>query len=142
MITDEERLESYLCNRYGIPKLSENIKTRLIEEAYNSRLQVKPYRLLQCWRMMEQYLNNVRANNVARGNDISGMALLGYDLSIVLGKYNDFMRYITVNERENNIANIEDDLERMKITKRASKKRSKSKSLRNFNEEIPFGEGY
>ena len=144
MINYEEELERYLCNRYGIIKLTSGIKKRL-EEAYNSSLHVKPERLLNCWRTMEQALNNTRMQNVARGNTMSGVALLGYDLTIVLGKYESYMRYIIAAEKQ--MESVKDTMEMHEIMKSALKNKPKPKpkhELRDVSEwveEIFFSEG-
>jgi hypothetical protein len=93
-------LEEYLCNRYGLVKVPVSIKNRL-QDAYNSSLFVKPEYLLAEWKTMESYLNNIRAQNVAKGNELTGYRLLGYDLSIVLEKYERFVRYIVATEKQN-----------------------------------------
>lgn len=107
-MSESYKLESYLCKRYGLIQLTPGIKKRL-EDAYNSDLHVDPDRLLSCWKQMEQHLNNIRLKNVAHGNDMSGIKLLGYDLSIVLGKYDSYMRYILAAEKTNEEAKISID---------------------------------
>lgn len=128
----EIELEAYLCKRYGLIKLTPGIKKRLIE-AYESSLHVQPERLLSCWRQMEQYLNNARSQNVARGNDMSGVALLGYDLSVVLNKYESFMRYITAAEKQNEEVNDAMDLH--ELTQNVLKyNKPKIKELKNVSD--------
>ncbi len=128
----EIELEAYLCKRYGLIKLTPGIKRRLIE-AYESSLHVQPERLLSCWRQMEQYLNNARSQNVARGNDMSGVALLGYDLSVVLNKYESFMRYITAAEKQNEEVNDAMDLH--ELTQNVLKyNKPKIKELKNVSD--------
>lgn len=104
-MSESYKLESYLRKRYGLVQLTPGIKSRL-EDAYNGDLQVDPERLLSCWKQMEQHLNKIRLQNDARGNKMSGIKLLGYDLSIVLGKYDNYMRYILAAEKTNEEAKI------------------------------------
>lgn len=128
----EIELEAYLCKRYGLIKLTPGIKRRLTE-AYESSLHVKPDRLLSCWRQMEQYLNNARSQNVARGNDMSGTALLGYDLSVVLNKYESFMRYITAAEKQNE--EVSDAMDLHELTQNVLKyNKPKIKELKNVSD--------
>ncbi len=113
----ELELEEYLCRRYSVPKLSVHIKKRL-QEAYDGHQCVKPERLLSEWKTMESSLNRERAKNVAKGNDMTGMALLGYDLTIVLSKYDSYMRYITVAEKQNQ--EVKDMGELLQMTRNVS----------------------
>jgi len=122
-----EELEQYLCQRYGILKIG-NLTRKRLEEAYNSSLQVKPDRLLQCWRSMEQYLNNARLKAVASGKRMTGDDLLRYDLTIVLSKYDRFMRSVIAAERENILA--KDGQEMYQMYKNASKNRKKQEPKR------------
>ena len=95
-----QELEQYLCQRYCIASLPFNIKKR-IYDAYDGPVQVKAEYLLSEWKTMESYLNNKRAQNIAKGNDMAGSRLLGYDLSIVLEKYERYVRYIVASEKQN-----------------------------------------
>lgn len=122
-----EELEQYLCQRYGILKIG-NLTRKRLEEAYNSSLQVRPDRLLQCWRSMEQYLNNARLKAVASGKRMTGDDLLRYDLTIVLSKYDRFMRSVIAAERENILA--KDGQEIYQMYKNASKNRKKQEPKR------------
>lgn len=122
-----EELEQYLCQRYGILKIG-NLTRKRLEEAYNSSLQVKPDRLLQCWRSMEQYLNNARLKAVASGKRMTGDDLLRYDLTIVLSKYDRFIRSVIAAERENILA--KDGQEMYQMYKNVSKNRKKQEPKR------------
>lgn len=122
-----EELEQYLCQRYGILKIG-NLTRKRLEEAYNGSLQVRPDRLLQCWRSMEQYLNNARLKAVASGKRMTGDDLLRYDLTIVLSKYDRFMRSVIAAERENILA--KDGQEMYQMYKNASKNRKKQEPKR------------
>ena len=77
---------------------------------------------------MEQYLNNARLKAVASGKRMTGDDLLRYDLTIVLSKYDRFMRSVIAAERENILA--KDGQEMYQMYKNASKNRKKQEPKR------------
>ena len=138
---EEEKLEEYLCNRYKVAYIDNDVKERL-RNAFDGELQVKPEHLLAEWKMMEQALNITRGKNLARGKDISGLRLLKQDLAIVLNNYERYVRYISAAEKQN--LDIKDNADLLQMTRNAMSMRKNNDDLDDVRElvnELFFSEG-
>lgn len=91
----------YLKERYGLVRLSGRVFNKL-NEAYNSSVHVSPLYLKDLFVAMEQNLNSIRANNIAKGKKMEGEDLLLYDLAVILSYYPKYMRKMALYEKQSN----------------------------------------
>lgn len=79
---------------------------------------VSPEDLLDMWVQKENYLNKVAEQNRKKGNEITGVNRVYYDLAILLGKYDDYLSW--KHNQELAVAEINEmkkrDVERVEYT--------------------------
>ena len=62
-------------------------------QAERTCLPVPPEDLLDMWRQKRNYLDKVAEQNRKKGNEISGVNRVNYDLAILLSKYDSYLKW-------------------------------------------------
>lgn len=115
--TVKDELYDFISDMYGItylPKYFFSFMASVYKGTYkNLNRPVPPEDLLDMWKQKKKYLLRQAEYNKKKGKDISGIGQVYYDLAILLGKYDAYLKWkeqqklAQVDAEEQRIKNIE-----------------------------------
>ena len=90
------------------------------------------------WCRKSQYLNKIYINNISKGKKINGIALVNYDLAVLMSKYDDYLKWIEKNksEKQTNEQLKETVSVTQKLYQQTSQTKSKEDELYNYLDEL------
>ena len=95
-------LYEFLFEMYGITFLPDYFFIKMAS-VYNGTMKnlnrpVPAEDLLDMWKQKQSYLNKVAENNRKKGNEITGVGRINYDLAILLSRYDSYLEWKTKQE--------------------------------------------
>lgn len=95
--TATSELYDFISDMYGLtyfPKYFFSFMASIYKGTYkNLNRPVPPEDLLDMWKQKKKYLLRQAENNRKKGKDINGISLVYYDLAILLGKYDAYLKW-------------------------------------------------
>lgn len=103
--TDLDRVVEFIKKNYDLQASSEKVLCINLNKIKNGNFRniSKPCPLsdlLEMWEYKYNYLQKVADTNKRMGKEIKGMALVYYDIAILLNKYDDFLKWREKNQRK------------------------------------------
>ena len=95
--TSKNELYEFLFNMYDISYFPQYFYIKM-DSVYKGTMKnlskpVPPEDLLDMWRQKRNYLDKVAKQNRKKGNEISGVNRVNYDLAILLSKYDSYLKW-------------------------------------------------
>ena len=95
---DRRILYSYLMNRYEVTSFPKSFYMKL-SNIFNGKLStiskaIPPEHLYDMWIKKENYLNKIYMNNISKGKTMNGYVRCNYDLSILMSRYDDYLKWL------------------------------------------------
>lgn len=113
---DRKTLYRYLMNRYEVTSFPKSFYIKM-SNIFNGKLStiskaIPPEHLYDMWVKKENYLNKVYMDNTSKGKTMSGYVRCNYDLSILMSRYDDYLKWLDrakneVQENEKVIENVQ-----------------------------------
>lgn len=95
--TAASELYDFISDMYSLtylPKYFFSFMASVYKGTYkNLNRPVPPEDLLDMWKQKKKYLLRQAENNRKKGKDINGISLVYYDLAILLGKYDAYLKW-------------------------------------------------
>lgn len=113
----KDKIYRHILNAYGIQIVPNSIFVKL-ERVYQADIKgmtigIPPEHLLDMWITKQKYLDKVYQRNIQLGKEMTEVQRVNYDISILVGKYNDYLKYLEkskIIEAENRELNSEPDI--------------------------------
>ena len=93
----KDQLYRFLLENYGVMSIPTYVFKRL-EDVYSGKrkglaCEIPPEDLLDMWRQKMGYLNKLRAKNKTLNKNMTTAQQINYDLSVLVNKYDDYLKW-------------------------------------------------
>lgn len=91
-------LYSFLLEKYGITKFPKYFYVKM-DNVFNGKLEgmtkpIPPEHMYDMWVQKSNYLDKLNMQNISKGKKIEGYLRVNYDLSVIISKYDDYLKWL------------------------------------------------
>ena len=115
----------YLKETYNVMELPKSLYSKLAQinsgNFKNYKIAIPYEDLLDMFKRKQKFLSKLYANNVAKGKEMTAIQRINYDISVIIGKYEDYLKWksnqkLLENEINNNNNEIKVDYTKLNNT--------------------------